>query len=209
MPIGSVVLSSLILFPVYRHYYALTLVFCDVSAVKKSNQLTIGIIIFLSCIVFLENSRFISKRMRLIPFENNKVKPFMIGHVGLELILDTLLIKNNSIDANSFYKQLAACDPEIIIEFLKINEIEDAEAFTTFYERFCSIQYLLSYKSNESIVYALNRIQYRLTQQFFTENDTRLMHHHIADLMDIVEHNYLTIFEEIALHLAHEKNNIT
>ena len=51
----------------------------------------------------------------------------MIGHVGLELILDTLLIKNNSIDANSFYKQLAACDPEIIIEFLKINEIEDAE----------------------------------------------------------------------------------
>ena len=158
---------------------------------------------------FIENSRFISKRMRLIPFENNKVKPFMIGHVGLELILDTLLIKNNSIDANSFYKQLAACDPEIIIEFLKINEIEDAEAFTTFYERFCSIQYLLSYKSNESIVYALNRIQYRLTQQFFTENDTRLMHHHIADLMDIVEHNYLTIFEEIALHLAHEKNNIT
>lgn len=59
MPIISVVLSSLILFPVYRHYYALTLVFCDVSAIQKSNQLTIGIIFFLSCIVFLENSMFI------------------------------------------------------------------------------------------------------------------------------------------------------
>lgn len=158
---------------------------------------------------FLENSSFISKRMRLIPFENNKVKPFMIGHVGLELILDTLLIKNNNIDPQTFYKHLIVCDPDIIIKFLQINEIEHAETFSAFYERFCSVQYLLSYQSNESIVYALNRIQFRLTQQFFTENDTRLMHHHIADLMDIVEHNYLSIFEEIALYLTHEKNNIT
>lgn len=154
---------------------------------------------------FLEKSNLITERMRTIPFENNKVKPFMIGHIGLELMLDTLLIKNNKIQATEFYKQLEKCDINEIVKFLEINGIEDASSFKTFYERFNTIQYLLSYQSNESIVYALNRIQYRLNQQFFTENDVRLLHHHIADLMDIVEHDYLYIFEDIEAHLANEK----
>lgn len=154
---------------------------------------------------FIEKSSMITERMRSIPFENNKVKPFMIGHIGLELMLDTLLIKNQNIEAIHFYAQLHKCDIQQIINFLEINGIEHPETFRNFYERFCTIQYLLSYQSNESIVYALNRIQYRLNQQFFTENDVRLLHHHVADLMDIVEHDYLSIFEDIQSHLANEK----
>lgn len=154
---------------------------------------------------FLEKSAMITERMRSIPFENNKVKPFMIGHIGLELMLDTLLIKNNNIDPNQFYNSLEACNINEIIGFLNVNEIPDAQSFEAFYARFCEVQYLLSYKSNESIVYALNRIQYRLTREFFTENDVRLLHHHTAELMDIVEKDYLSIFEDIQAHLADEK----
>jgi hypothetical protein len=65
----------------------------------------------------------------------------------------------------------------------------------------------LSYQSNESIVYALNRIQYRLTRQFFTETDVRLIHINIAELMDIVEQDYLFIFDEIEAHLFNEKTS--
>ncbi len=154
---------------------------------------------------FREKSNMITERMRTIPFENNKVKPFMIGHIGLELMLDTLLIKNKKIDGTKFYEQLEKCDINEIVKFLEINGIENPASFTTFFERFSTIQYLLSYQSNESIVYALNRIQFQLNQQFFTENDVRLLHHHIADLMDIVENDYLFIFEDIEAHLANEK----
>jgi len=154
---------------------------------------------------FISKSALITERMRSLPFENNKVKPFMIGHIGLELILDTLLIKNKNIDPLQFYSLLEACDTENIIAFLTINEIIDAQSFEAFYKRFCEVQYLLSYKSNESIVYALNRIQFRITGEFFTENDVRLLHHHMSELMDIVEKDYLSIFEDIQAHLADEK----
>lgn len=158
---------------------------------------------------FIQKSQLITERMRSIPFENNKIKPFMIGHVGLELMLDTLLIKNKNVQAKHFYEMLEKCDITHIIRFLKINEIENPEAFEEFYRGFCKVQYLLKYQSNESVVYALNRIQYRLTGQFLTENDVRYMHQHIADLMDIVEQDYLYIFEEIEAHLFNEKTNHT
>lgn len=148
---------------------------------------------------FNKNSHLITERIRTIPLENKVVKPFMLGHIGLELVLDTLLIKNNKLEVDSFYEKLNACNLDHIIDFLEINEVSNAVAFREFYNRFCEVKYLMSYKSNESIVYALNRIQYRITGQYFTENDTRLMHHHIAELMDIIEHDYLSIFEELQL----------
>ena len=154
---------------------------------------------------FIEKSHFITLKMREIPFENKLVKPFMIGHVGLELILDTLLSVHQKVDGIKYYEHLEHCDIRQIISFLEINNIPNASEFEAFYHRFCEIKYLLSYQSNESIVYALNRIQYRLTQEFFSENDVRLMHHHIAELMEIVEKDYYSIFEDIHAHLENEK----
>lgn len=156
---------------------------------------------------FIHKSGLITERMRTISFENNKVKPFMIGHIGLELMLDTLLIKNKKIEALNFYKMMKKCNLSHIYKFLSINGIEDEESFGEFYERFCEVQYLLSYQSNESIVYALNRIQYRLNKQYFTENDVRTMRHHIAELMDVVEQDYLYIFDQIDAHLLNETNH--
>ncbi len=158
---------------------------------------------------FIQKSSLITERMRSIPFEHNKIKPFMIGHIGLELMLDTLLLIRKKIDGQRFYEQFEKCDLNTVVKFLSINGITDADTFRHFYERFCEVKYLLSYQSNESIVYALNRIQYRLNQQYFTENDVRQLHHHIADLMDNVELDYLTIFDEIQAHLINEKNRTT
>jgi hypothetical protein len=59
IPFASVLISSLILFPLFRHYYAFVLVFCDVRTVSKSNYLTIGLIIFFGFIVFLNKAIFI------------------------------------------------------------------------------------------------------------------------------------------------------
>lgn len=158
---------------------------------------------------FIQKSGMITERMRSIPFEHQSIKPFMIGHIGLELMLDTLLLIRDKINGQQFYDQLEKCDLSLIINFLTIQGIPNADSFSHFYERFCEVKYLLSYQSNESIVYALNRIQYRLNKQYFTENDIRLLHHHIADLMDTVELDYLTIFDEIQAQLINEEKSIT
>ncbi len=155
---------------------------------------------------FIDTSHGITLKMREIPFENTLVKPFMIGHVGLELILDTLLLMNKKVDGNRFYEKLEQCDIQQIISFLEINEIPHQSEFKLFYERFCEIKYLLSYQNNESIVYALNRIQYRLSKVFLTDNDILLMNASIANIMHTLEKDYLTIFEAIQSQLIDEKN---
>lgn len=154
---------------------------------------------------FKEKTTLITERIRSLSLDNKKVKPFMLGHIGLEIMLDTLLLKNNNIDGLKFYEHLKSCKMPDIIDFLSISDIPEAHTFEASYNRFTEVQYLLSYQSNESIVYALNRIQYRLTQEFFSENDVRLMHHHIAELMEIVEKDYLSIFDDIHAHLENEK----
>ena len=58
-PFASILMSSLIFFPFFRHYYAFVLVFCDVRTVSKSNYLTIGLIIFLGFFVFLNKAFYI------------------------------------------------------------------------------------------------------------------------------------------------------
>ncbi len=155
---------------------------------------------------FTQTSHGITLTMREIPFENTLVKPFMIGHVGLELILDTLLLMNKKVDGYRFYEKLEQCDIQQIISFLEINEIPNASEFKSFYDRFTEIKYLLSYQNNESIVYALNRIQYRLSKVFLTDNDILLMNASIANIMHTLEKDYLTIFEAIQSQLIDEKN---
>ncbi len=153
--------------------------------------------LFHSSEFFLSESHAISNNIRSLPLENKHLKPFMVGHIGLELILDTLLIRNNKLDPAQFYTHLGNCNILDIEEFIRINGIEQAHEFGAFYDRFKQIQYLLSYKNNESIVYALNRIQFRLSGEFLSEQDTRILQTAIAQCMDSLELNYLSIFEEI------------
>ena len=157
--------------------------------------------LFHSSDYFLKYSRKISEDIRNLKLDNTHLKPFMVGHIGLELILDTLLIKNKIIDAKVFYKHLENCQVNDIEQFIYLNGISDAAEFRAFYQRFKDVQYLLSYKSNESIVYELNRIQYRLSGSFLNEKDTIILQDAIANSMNYIEQNYLTVFEEIEWRL--------
>ncbi|HVV55345.1 MAG TPA: hypothetical protein VHC47_08475, partial [Mucilaginibacter sp.] len=38
------------------------------------------------------------------------VKPFFLGHIALELVLDSLLLKTGKISADEFYSHLDSCD---------------------------------------------------------------------------------------------------
>jgi hypothetical protein len=157
--------------------------------------------LFHSSDYFLQKSRKISEDIRNLKLDNINLKPFMVGHIGLELILDTLLIKNKIIDSKAFYNHLETCQVNDIEQFIYLNGIADAAEFRTFYQRFKEVKYLLSYKSNESIVYALNRIQYRLSGSFLNEKDTIILQDAIAECMNYIELDYLTVFEEIEWRL--------
>jgi hypothetical protein len=150
---------------------------------------------------FKRESGIITSHIRSLPLETKGIKPFMVGHIGLELMLDTLLIQSERIKPIDFYKTLNACELPHIEGFLVGNEIEEAQSFFGFYERFCSVQYLLNYENQDSIVYALNRIQYRLSGSYFSEHDNLALKNAFSYLLPNLEERYLSIFEEIELKL--------
>jgi acyl carrier protein phosphodiesterase len=150
---------------------------------------------------FREKTELIKTEMQRISFGDQRVRPYILAHIGLEIILDTLLIRHRRVDVNHFYRSLAQVPDKDITGFLSKNNIPHPESFIPFYERFNTVQYLFSYKDNESVVYALNRINHRMLQTWFPEAEIQALNECFALVIENIEKDYLYIFDLIAEQL--------
>jgi hypothetical protein len=64
--------------------------------------------------------------------EGSPVKPFFLGHIAIELILDNLLLTTHKITGDEFYNHLDNCDEEVIREFLTFSGLQNTDVFLTF-----------------------------------------------------------------------------
>ncbi|QJD97517.1 DUF479 domain-containing protein [Mucilaginibacter robiniae] len=129
--------------------------------------------------------------------EGSPVKPFFLGHVALELILDNLLLTTGKVIADDFYAHLGSCDDEIIRAFLFSNGMKNPEAFIRFYDDFKRSRYLHSYAETEQVAYALKRICMRIWTNPFTRDQETAMNIIIRHYRQQLEDNFLSIFDEI------------
>src|SRR5581483_10474802 len=75
---------------------------------------------FHSSIFFITHSS--KLRQRLEPaIKGSPVKSFFLGHVALELILDSLLLTTGRVSIDDFYAHLAGCDLATIGAFLNFS----------------------------------------------------------------------------------------
>lgn len=125
------------------------------------------------------------------------VKPFFLGHIALELILDNLLLTTNHIAANDFYDHLSACSDEEITQFLTASGMKDPAVFTRFFDNFKRNKYLHSYAQTEQVAYALKRICMRVWNNPFTPEHEAAMNQVIITYRAGLENNFMSIFEEI------------
>ena len=100
--------------------------------------------------------------------QGSAVKPFFLGHIGLELLLDNLLITEKKISVDDFYGHLQGCREDVIKEFLRFARLKDSTIFFKFYENFKESRYLHSYAEMKQIAYALKRICMRVWNDPFT-----------------------------------------
>jgi hypothetical protein len=134
--------------------------------------------------------------------EGSPVKPFFLGHIALELILDNLLLTTNKITADSFYDHLDGCDNNTVAEFLTFAGLNDTAAFFKFYEGFKKSRYLFSYAETQQIAYALKRICMRVWKDPFTpENEVKINEVLMAYRGGLLG-NFMSIFDEIENKLA-------
>ncbi|MGY4537803.1 hypothetical protein ACVW0P_002222 [Mucilaginibacter sp. UYNi724] len=129
------------------------------------------------------------------------VKPFFLGHIAIELILDNLLITTNEINVSQFYDHLDSCDEAIIAEFLQFAGMLNPEVFFKFHAEFKRSRYLNTYVNIQQITYALKRICMRVWRNPFTLEQeaqmTTILLDYRLELMDL----FMSIYDEIAYKL--------
>jgi len=134
--------------------------------------------------------------------EGSPVKPFFLGHIAIELILDNLLLTTHTVSAEIFYDHLAGCKTETIDEFLTFTGMNNTTVFFKFFEDFKKSRYLFTYAQTEKIAYALKRICMRVWKDPFTPKHEADMNDILANYREGLLDNFMVIFDEIAKKLA-------
>lgn len=141
------------------------------------------------------------KHIILPIFEDSPVKPFFLAHIGLELILDHLLVTEGLININTFYQQLAKANNPGLTSFLSKAGLPDEELFYKFLNGFISSKYLLSYQKIENITYALNRICMRLWSNPFKDQQLQELTKKLEEFKAGLQENYKVIFNTIEVSI--------
>jgi acyl carrier protein phosphodiesterase len=145
------------------------------------------------------------KQLILPSCENSPVKPFFLAHIGLELVLDHLLISKGHVNINAFYEKLSSANKGALKRFLHTSSIKDSTVFFEFLTNFISSRYLFSYQKMENIAYALNRICMRLWDKPFTEAQLELLTSQLEIFKNNIQNDYLSIFIDIEKNLSNSR----
>lgn len=136
--------------------------------------------------------------------KESKAKPFFIGHITLELILDNLLITQNKIIVDDLYKQLQKVNPTLLNNFLIQNGIKETEIFFKFFDMFIQEKYLHSYAQPENITYALKRVCMRIWNSPFTLQQEKSLTEVIITYIKHLEEEFIIIFDLIESQLLND-----
>lgn len=125
------------------------------------------------------------------------VRPFILAHIGLELLLDSLLIETEKVNIEQFYTHLQQANRSAVLNYLSINKIPEPSTFFTFFDRFVENRYLFSYTNYQQLVYALNRICYGVWGTNFSEETKKELQQVLTEYKDTLINHFMLIFDEI------------
>jgi hypothetical protein len=145
---------------------------------------------------FLTHSHELKKKL-LPAIEGSPVKPFFLGHIALELILDNLLLTTKQVTAEGFYDHLDGCSESVVDEFLRYAGLKNTAIFFKFYDDFKRSKYLYNYSKTKEIAYALKRICMRVWSTPFTSENETAMTTILMDYRVSLKDNFMSIFDEI------------
>lgn len=125
------------------------------------------------------------------------VKPFFLGHIAIELILDNLLLTTGQVTAHGFYEHMHGCDNQTIEEFLNFAGLANTDRFFRFFNGFKKDGYLHTYAETHQIAYALKRICMRVWDSPFTSQNEADMNIILDEYRSSIVHFFMEIFDEI------------
>lgn len=141
-------------------------------------------------------------KLALLPaLTGSPVKPFFLGHVAIELILDNLLLTTGKITVGEFYEHLSSCNEEVIYRFLSFSGMKNPEIFLIFFEEFKRSRYLYSYSETSQVAYALKRICMRIWNSPFTADQEGILNTILTQYRHMIQTDFMEIFNWIERNL--------
>jgi hypothetical protein len=142
------------------------------------------------------------KKLLLPAIKGSPVKPFFLGHVALELVLDNLLLTTQKVTPDRFYDQLDGCEASVVTEFLTFAGLKNAAIFFKFFESFKKSRYLYSYSDTKEIAYALKKICMRVWNDPFTPENEAQINQVLMDYRMRIQSDFMSVFDEMEAKLA-------
>ena len=137
-------------------------------------------------------------KLSLLPaIAGSPVKPFFLGHIALELLLDNLLLTTHMVKAQDFYTHLNDCSLEVIHSFLSRSGMADPNIFLRFFENFKRNEYLHSYAETDKVTYALKRVCMRIWSNPFNEENEVGMNAAINNYRQKLQNSFMAVFDDI------------
>lgn len=141
-------------------------------------------------------------KLELTPaIAGSPVKPFFLGHIAIELILDNLLLTTGEVTVADFYDHLDSCKADVIAEFLRFAGLKESNTFFKFFEEFKRSRYLTTYADLPKVAYALKRICMRVWPQPFTAAQEGKMTEVLLDYRQNLLESFIDIYIEIEAKL--------
>jgi hypothetical protein len=125
------------------------------------------------------------------------IRPSFLSHIGLELLLDHLLIIDRLVDVEDFYDALEKVDPAAIRRFLQLSGVDDPQFFFHYFQGFMRHRYVASYVDLDQVVYALIQICKRVWSVDKDMLDWKAFKNVLEDYANILKPQYIKVFQEI------------
>lgn len=137
-------------------------------------------------------------RLLLVPVvEGSPIRASFLAHIGLELLLDHLLLEDGAVDETHFYADLEAVDRKSLERFFRICGLEHPEVFFSFYNLFLRDHYMTYYREMEEVTRALLNICRRIWDVRLPEERRTLMTAQLNLYAGVLHGQYRGVFDEI------------
>jgi hypothetical protein len=111
---------------------------------------------------FAELSLAFTVQIRDICVDDPGMRPSFLGHILVELLLDSWLIESNPDDLDRYYASMESLDREQVATAINLIATKSSDRLPYMIERFCTERFLYDYLQDETLLVRLNQIMKRV-----------------------------------------------
>lgn len=113
----------------------------------------------------------LKKSLKTVFEDHRGTRLFFLSHILVEMILDRIILKEDLILGENFYHDLKMLDEQWVHTSMAGFQKYDGRQFSYHLKRFIESEYLFSYREDEALFYAVNRIHKSVGMAGFNRHD--------------------------------------